>query len=76
MSQMIQCDGCKRLMYSDSRSEKGDYCEVWVDRYTDSASQYHLCRDCHKAFMENILHRVWDEDEMQWVPDEGGVTFR
>lgn len=66
MSQMIKCDGCNSLMYADSRSEKDDFHEIWIDR----ESQFHLCKKCHIAFMEKILHRVWDEDEAQWIPEE------
>ena len=39
MSSMIQCDACKCTMYDDSRSEKGSYFELWIDR----SSQFHLC---------------------------------
>ncbi len=66
MSTMIQCDGCKALMFDDSRSEKGDYHEIWIDR----SDSYHLCRKCYSSFMENILHHEWCEDEQQWVPAE------
>ena len=66
MSQMIRCDGCKYTMYADSRSEKGDYHEIWIDR----SSQYHLCRNCYQVFMEDILRSVWSDDEGQWVPKE------
>ena len=63
---MIQCDGCKYTMYDDSRSEKGDYHEIWIDR----SHQYHLCRNCFNVFMEDILRRTWCEDESQWIPKE------
>lgn len=67
MSNMIRCDGCKYTMYDDSRSEKDDYHEVWIDR----CYQYHLCRRCYQLFMEDVLRRVWDEDDMEWVEKEG-----
>lgn len=66
MSSMIQCDSCKSLMFSDSRSEKGSYHEIWMDRQ----SQYHLCRVCFDAMMRNIFHMRYDEDEQQYVEIE------
>ncbi len=63
MSNMIQCDGCKKMMYADCRSDKGDYHEVWIDR----SSSFHLCRACYDKFMRKILHMTWDEDEQQYV---------
>ena len=63
MSNMIQCDGCKKTMYADSRSSKGDYHEVWIDR----SSSFHLCRVCYDKFMREILHMTWNDDEMQYV---------
>ena len=68
MSKMIQCDGCKKLMYADSRSEKGAYCDLWID----GNSHFHLCRNCHKVMMEDIMHMHWDEDEQQFVDEEVG----
>lgn len=63
MSSMIRCDGCKRTFYDDSRSEKGSYFELWINR----SYQYHLCRKCYSKMMVNILHRKWKVDEQQWV---------
>ena len=40
MSSMIECDSCKKKMYADSRSAKGDYHEFWLD----SSDQYHISR--------------------------------
>ena len=34
MSSMIRCDKCKKMMYADSRSDKGDWCTVRID-YVD-----------------------------------------
>ena len=62
MSRIIQCDGCKKNMYEDSRSQKDDYHEVWIDRQ----QSYHVCRECYSATMRNIFHRVWNEDNYQW----------
>ena len=63
MSTMIQCDGCKALMFADCRSEKGDYHEIWIDR----SNSYHLCRICYTSFMKDILHLVWDDENMEWI---------
>lgn len=63
MSQMIQCDACKRTMYADSRSEKGDYHEIWVDH----SDHIHLCRKCYDLFMKSILHMEWNEYEQQYT---------
>ena len=62
MSNMIQCDGCKKMMYTDSRSEKGDYREMWIDR----SDQYHLCRECYRKFMETVLNMKWNDDNQQY----------
>lgn len=66
MSSMIQCDACKCTMYDDSRSEKGSYFELWIDR----SSQFHLCRRCYDKMMRNIFRMTWSEDEEQYT-DEG-----
>ena len=63
MSDMIECDGCKKRMYADSRSDKGDYHEIWIDHRRG----YDLCRECYNAFMRNILHLRWSDDEQDWV---------
>lgn len=66
MSRMIQCDGCKKNMYADSRSDKGDYHEMWIDQ----KDVYHVCRECYSAMMRNIFHLVWSEDNCQWEERE------
>ena len=43
---MIQCDECKKLMYEDSREEKGAYVCVKVDDPVWGFSRFHLCRKC------------------------------
>ena len=69
MSNMIKCDGCDALMYTDSRSERDAYHEFWIDR----SYSYHLCKSCYTKFMNDILHRYWNEDECQFVER---VNFR
>lgn len=66
MSNAVICDGCKRAMYADSRSSKNDYHLVTLD----TSHYYHLCRACYTRFMQDILHRVWSDDEEQFVPAE------
>ena len=63
MSTLIQCDCCKDLKYADSRSNEGDYHEIWIDR----SYSYHLCRKCYASFMKDTLHLVWDDENMEWV---------
>lgn len=67
MSSMIKCDSCNCLMFSDSRSEKGAYHEIWVDR----CQQYHLCRICYDSMMRNIFHMIYNEDEQQYTEIRG-----
>lgn len=66
MSHMILCDGCKKTMFADSRSEKGAYHDLWIDGYY----HYHLCRICYDSMMRNILRMRWSEDEQQYVEEE------
>ena len=66
MSTMIQCDGCKYTMYDDSRSEKGDYHEIWIDR----SHQYHLCRNCYNTFMSDILRRKWCDKHSEFIQQD------
>jgi len=65
MSRMIECDGCKRKMYEDSRSEKDTYHEIWIDR----SDSFHLCEHCFVGMMAKILHMHYDEGEEQYVAD-------
>ena len=46
MSEMIQCDECKKLMYTDSREEKGAYIKMTADDPLYGYFQFHLCRQC------------------------------
>lgn len=58
MSNMVECDGCKKKMYTDSRSNKGDFHEIWVDH----SYQFHLCRECWRKFLTDILK----DDLKEW----------
>ena len=46
MSQMIQCDECKKMMYTDSREEKGAYVLMTAEDPLYGFSRFHLCRKC------------------------------
>lgn len=61
MSQMIRCDKCHVTMYADSRSNKGDYCEIDI-KYTDGYSVYHLCKVCHRQLMTEFMRGVKPEE--------------
>lgn len=66
MSNMIQCDGCKSLVYDDISVKEYGYHEIWIDR----SQSYHLCRRCYDAMMRNIFHLRYDSDEEQYVEEE------
>ena len=66
MANMIRCDGCKKLFYDDSRTEKGSYVSVSITDVCGHSS-YHLCRICFNAMMRNIFHMVWNDDEGQYI---------
>ncbi len=65
MSRMIECDGCKRKMYEDSRTERDEYHEIWIDR----ESSYHLCIHCFEEMMAKVFHMHYDDEEEQYVDD-------
>jgi hypothetical protein len=46
MSAMIQCDECKKMMYTDSREDKGAYIKMTADDTLYGFSTFHLCRKC------------------------------
>lgn len=61
MSKMVMCDRCKAAFYTDSRSNKGDYCSIQIE-YTDGLSSLHLCRKCHKELWVSFLGTMSDEE--------------
>lgn len=61
MSNMIRCDKCKKLMYADSRSDKGDYCNIGID-YVDGHSTIHLCKTCHRQFRIEFVRDLTSEE--------------
>lgn len=66
MSRAILCDGCMKTMYEDSRSSKGDYHELLIDRNC----QYHVCRNCYDKLMNQIFHLHYNEEFQDYI-DEG-----
>ena len=73
MSSMIRCDKCKKMMYADSRSDKGDWCTVRID-YVDGMSTLHLCKVCHRQFLVEFVRTMkpeeYDDQFGSWWEDE------
>lgn len=61
MSAMIQCDKYKKLMYSDSRSERNAYCSLKIE-YIDGLSTFHLCKICHRQLLTEFIRCETPED--------------
>lgn len=61
MSEMVRCDKCKKLMYADSRSEKGAYCSIGID-YTDGYTRLHFCKVCHRQFLTEFARILTPEE--------------
>ena len=66
MSEMIQCDKCKKLAYTDSRSEKDAMCHMKID-YVDGLSTLHLCKSCYRQFCTEFVR--------DYTPEEFDDTF-
>lgn len=47
VSKMIQCDQCKKTMYTDAREDKGAYVSMTADDPLYGFSSFHLCRKCY-----------------------------
>ena len=61
MSEMIKCDKCHAIFYSDSRGEHDDYCTLKID-YTDGLSFYHLCKTCHRQLLTEFMRVMMPEE--------------
>lgn len=46
MSEMVKCDECGKLMYTDSREDKGAYVIMTANDPLYGYSTFHLCRKC------------------------------
>ena len=60
MSKMIQCDQCKKTMYTDAREDKGAYVSMTADDPIYGFSSFHLCRKC---YVEKFPWLVEGDDE-------------
>jgi hypothetical protein len=69
MSELIMCDRCKNKYFTDSRSDKGAYCEIRII-YTDGNSTLHLCKSCYRLFRVNFM-RQYSEEQFD---DEFGAS--
>lgn len=49
MSTVVICDKCAKLMYTDSREDKGAYIKMTADDPLYGYSVFHLCRKCFVA---------------------------
>ena len=61
MSQRIQCDKCKKLMYADSRSPSGSYWHINIEG-KDGFSTYHLCSVCYRQLLTEFLRVITPEE--------------
>ena len=46
MSNMIRCDECGKMMFTDSREEKDAYVPMTAEDPLYGFSRFHLCRKC------------------------------
>lgn len=72
MSNMIQCDKCKKMMYADSRSDKCDWCTVSIT-YVDGLSTLHLCKTCHRQLLVDFIRIIKPEEYDDWFRTGRGV---
>ena len=61
MSNMVQCDKCHEVMYSDNRSEKDAYAVVKIE-YVDGYSHFHLCKSCYRQLRVEFMRNISAED--------------
>lgn len=61
MSVMIQCDKCKKLMYTDSREEKGAFVKMTADDPLYGYSTFQLCRKCFNSNFPWLVDAEEDE---------------
>ena len=61
MSERIECDKCHKMMWTDSRSDKGAYCKLAIT-YVNDYSTYHLCATCYRQLMVEFM-REWKAEE-------------
>ena len=74
MSDMIKCDRCRRMMYTDCRSPKGAYWKITADGITGYHTM-HLCRNCYLEFWKFLKNPIPEDelrpyDESDWGDEE------
>ena len=63
MSNMVKCDECGKLMYTDSREEKGAYVKMFASDPLYGLMSFHLCRQCYaKKFPQMVLPKEEEND--------------
>lgn len=61
MSEMIRCDKCKKLEYTDSRSDKDAMCEIRIS-YINGQSCLNLCKNCLRQFYTEFIRDMTPEE--------------
>lgn len=61
MSEMVKCDSCGKIFYTDSREDKGVYIKLTADDPLYGFSSFHLCRKCYKEKLSFLR----DESEFE-----------
>lgn len=60
MSMMVMCDRCKKVMYADSRNDKGDYASIQLT-HGNELIYFHLCSECHDALRTQFMKKLkWE----------------
>lgn len=60
MSELIMCDRCGNTYYTDSRTDKGAYCELRI--IYNGNSKFHLCKKCFKEFNVEFMKMGSDSE--------------
>lgn len=61
MSEMIRCDKCKKMMFTDSRSPKGSYAK-FSEEYLGGYSTFHMCKVCLRQFETEFMRFTTPEE--------------
>ena len=68
MSEYIKCDRCNKMTKADNSGDERYKIEV---HGFDDYSALHLCEPCLRSFYLEFLGWKWNDDECQYVPQEG-----
>lgn len=63
MSNMVKCDECGKLMYTDSREEKGAYVKMTADDPLYGFMRFHLCRQCYANKFPQMVSPEEEEND-------------